>query len=170
MTTKPLVSLIWAMADNRIIGINNRLPWKLPSDMQWFRKSTMGKPIIMGRKTFESFGGGALPGRHNIVISGEAGFHADGVSVVHSIDEAFEAAGPVDEVMIIGGESLYKQMLPRADRFYVTRVHTDSVGDASFPEFDETEWHEVSRIECHADEKNPFDHTFVVLERSVNSA
>ncbi len=169
MNRKPLVSLIWAMADNRIIGVNNRLPWKLPSDMQWFRKATMGKPIVMGRKTFESFGGKALPGRHNIVVTHDVNFHAEEISVAHSLEEAFETAGLVDEVMVIGGESFYKQTLAHADRLYVTHVHTNVEGDAWFPEFDESEWHEVSRIECQADEKNPFDHSFAILERNLKT-
>lgn len=154
------------MADNRVIGIENRLPWKLPSDMQWFRNNTMGKPIVMGRKTFESFGAKPLKGRQNIVVTRDPSFHAEGVTVANSIDDALTAAGSVDEIMIIGGASFYKQMLPHADRLYVTQVHMQAEGDAWFPEYDETSWHEVSRIDCHADERNPHDHTFVIYERN----
>jgi dihydrofolate reductase len=105
------------MADDRVIGIENRLPWKLPADMKWFRRHTLGKPVVMGRKTFESFGGRPLPERLNIVVTRDENYQADGAVVVHNIDEAIAAAGNVEEVMIIGGESFYAQMLPRADRF-----------------------------------------------------
>ena len=97
-----IISLIAAMADDRVIGINNSLPWKLPADMQWFRRHTLGKPIVMGRKTFESFGGRTLPDRTNIVITRDRDYRAEGVVVVHDIDEALAAAGDADEVMIIG--------------------------------------------------------------------
>ena len=164
-----IISLIWAMAENRIIGIANRLPWKLPADMQWFRKQTMGKPIIMGRKTFESFGAKPLPGRTSIIITHDQAYvvegGAEGAVVVHSIDEALLAAGDVEEVMIIGGASFYEQMLPRADRLYVTQVQGSFEGDAWFPEVDFSSWHEVERHEHEADEKNKAGCSFVVYER-----
>ncbi len=163
--SKPTISLIAAMADDRAIGIENRLPWKLPVDMKWFRRHTLGKPIIMGRKTFESFGGRPLPERINIVITRDESYRAEGIVIVHSIDEAISAAGEVDEVMIIGGESFYAQMLPQADRFYLTLVHGSFAADAWFPEFDWEEWHEVNREEHPADEKNPYACSFLVLER-----
>lgn len=162
---RPLISLIAAMADDRAIGIENRLPWKLPADMRWFRLHTLGKPVIMGRKTFESFGGRTLPERTNIVITGDTSYQADGALVVHSIDEALAAAGDVEEVMIIGGESFYRQMLPRADRFYLTRVHGSFDADAWFPEFDPAQWEELERTEYPADEENPYACSFVVLQR-----
>lgn len=162
---RPLISLIAAMADDRAIGIENRLPWKLPADMRWFRLHTLGKPVIMGRKTFESFGGRTLPERTNIVITGYTSYQADGALVVHSIDEALAAAGDVEEVMIIGGESFYRQMLPRADRFYLTRVHGSFDADAWFPEFDPAQWEELERTEYPADEENPYACSFVVLQR-----
>ncbi|MDH5660375.1 MAG: dihydrofolate reductase, partial [Gammaproteobacteria bacterium] len=108
------ISMIAAMTEERVIGIKNTLPWKLPNDMKWFRENTMGKPIIMGRKTFESFGAKALPGRTNIIITRDKNYQAEGGIVVHSIDEALTAAGDVEEVMIIGGASFYEQMLPKA--------------------------------------------------------
>ena len=160
-----IISIISAMADNRVIGINNSLPWKLPSDMKWFRKHTLSKPIVMGRKTFESFGGHTLPDRPNIIITRDKDYKVDGAVVTHSIDEALQAAGQVEEVMIIGGESFYAQMLPRADRMYLTFVHADVDGDAWFPEYNETDWKEIDRIDVKADEKNAFDHTFVIFER-----
>lgn len=153
------------MADNRVIGIDNSLPWKLPSDMKWFRQHTLGKPIIMGRKTFESFGGRTLPDRPNIIITRDSDYKVEGAIVTHSIDEALQAAGDVEEVMIIGGASFYEQMLPQADRMYLTLVHADVEGDAWFPDYDENEWQETERIDVKADEKNALDHTFVIQER-----
>lgn len=153
------------MADDRVIGINNRLPWKLPADMQWFRKHTLGKPIVMGRKTFESFGGRTLPDRINIVITRDKGYQAEGIVVVNDIDAALAAAGDVDEVMIIGGESFYEQMLPLADRFYVTRVHGSFEGDAWFPDYEAYDWKEISREEHSADDKNAYACSFLVLEK-----
>jgi len=159
------ISLICAMADNRVIGIQNRLPWKLPADMKWFRQHTLGKPIIMGRKTFESFGSKPLPDRLNIIITHDANYRAAGAQVAHSIDEAIRLAGEVPEVMIIGGESFYAQMLPRADRLYLTYVHAEVAGDAWFPEFAAADWREQQRIDYPADEKNPHAMSFVILQR-----
>jgi dihydrofolate reductase len=164
-----VVSLIWAMADNRVIGIENRLPWKLPADMQWFRKNTLGKPIIMGRLTFESFGSKALPGRRNIIISRDTGYSADessdDIEVYNSIEAALDAVKEVEEVMIIGGMSLYKQALPLADRLYMTLIHADLDGDAWFPEFDATQWNQAERLDHEIDEKNNYPYSFVVLNR-----
>ena len=159
------ISMIAAMADNRVIGINNSLPWKLPNDMKWFRQNTLGKPIVMGRKTFESFGAKPLPGRTNIIITRDQDYQAADCIVVHSIDEAIQAAGDVDEVMIIGGASFYEQMLTKADRLYLTFVHTQVEGDAWFPQWNKNEWCEIEHIDHAADEKNPYAHSFVVLER-----
>ena len=161
------ISMIAAMADDRVIGINNSLPWKLPNDMKWFRQQTMGKPIVMGRKTFESFGAKPLPGRSNIIITRDKNYQAADCIVVHSIDEAIDAAGDVAEIMIIGGASFYEQMLPRADRLYLTFVHTKVNGDAWFPDWDKNDWQEVERIDHEADEKNPHAHSFVILDRKV---
>jgi len=164
------ISLIAAMANDRVIGINNSLPWKLPADMQWFRKHTLGKPIIMGRKTFESFGGRTLPERTNIIITHDINYEIDAdVVIVHSIEEALQAASDtgenVEEVMIIGGASFYEQMLERADRFYITKVDGEFAGDAWFPKYEHLAWTEVSRQEHKADEKNAYNCSFVVLEK-----
>ncbi len=164
-THSPLISIIAAMTDDRVIGINNSLPWKLPNDMKWFRQQTLGKPILMGRKTFESFGARPLPERANIIITRDKTYQAEGAQVVHSIDEALQSAGEVEEIMIIGGASFYEQMLPQTRRMYLTRVHTEVEGDAWFPAFDESQWREVSRIDCEADERNAYAHSFVILER-----
>ncbi len=161
----PLISIIAAMTDDRVIGINNSLPWKLPSDMKWFRQKTLGKPILMGRKTFESFGARPLPERRNIVITRDQAYQVEGAIVVHSVEEALQAAGDVKESMIIGGASFYAQMLPQARRMYLTQVHTEVTGDAWFPEFDESQWRQVERIDCDADERNAYAHSFIILER-----
>lgn len=163
------LSLIVAMADERVIGINNSLPWKLPSDMRWFRQHTLGKPILMGRKTFESFGGRTLPDRTNIVITRDANYKAEGIVVVTSIEQAIEqaslSADVVEEAMIIGGASFYEQMLSKVDRMYLTFVHTSLQGDAWFPEYNLDDWREIERIDVEADDKNAFAHSFVVYDR-----
>lgn len=159
------ISMIAAMTEDRVIGIENTLPWKLPNDMKWFRQNTLGKPIVMGRKTFESFGAKPLPQRTNIIITRDPSYQADDCIVVYSIDEALEAAGDVDEVMIIGGASFYEQMLPKADRLYLTFVEAKLEGDAWFPEFDLNDWNETESIHHDKDEKNAYPHKFVVLDR-----
>jgi dihydrofolate reductase len=161
-----IISLIWAMDDDRLIGVENRLPWKLPADMKWFRRHTLGKPIIMGRKTFDSFGARPLPERTNIIVTRDKSYQAEGAVVVYSIDEALQAAGDAEEVMIIGGASFYQQMLSRADRLYVTQVHGDFEGDAWFPEFDMDAWQEVTREEHPVDEKNAYACSFMSFERT----
>lgn len=161
----PRISLIAAMADDRVIGIDNRLPWRLPADMKWFRQHTLGKPIIMGRKTFESIGSKPLPDRLNIVVTRDLQYRAPGAVVVHDIDQAIAAAGAVDEVMFIGGASFYEQMLPRAERLYLTFVHIQVVGDAWFPDYDPSQWRELERHDRTADEKNPYSHSFCIYER-----
>lgn len=161
----PRISLIAAMSDNRVIGIANRLPWKLPADMKWFRRQTLGKPIVMGRKTFESFGARPLPGRTNIVVTSDLNYRSEGCLVAHDIEAALRLAGDVPEVMIIGGASFYAQTLPRAQRIYLTVVHHAFDGDAWFPAIDANDWHEAMREECAADANNPHDCTFFILER-----
>ena len=159
------ISMIAAMTEDRVIGIKNSLPWKLPNDMKWFRQNTMGKPIIMGRKTFESFGAKALSGRVNIIITRDQSYQASDIIVVHSIDDAIKAAGNVDEVMIIGGASFYEQMLPKADRLYLTFVHAELEGDAWFPEINNNDWNKVEKINHKKDDKNRYAHSFVILDR-----
>ena len=159
------ISMIAAMTEERVIGIKNTLPWKLPNDMKWFRKNTMGKPIVMGRKTFESFGAKALPGRTNIIITRDESYQASDSIVVHSIDEALKAAGDVDEVMIIGGASFYEQMLPKTDRLYLTFVHAELDGDAWFPEINNNDWNKVEKIVHKKDKENRYAHSFIILDR-----
>lgn len=158
------------MADDRVIGIENRLPWKLPADMKWFRENTLGKPILMGRKTFESFGAKPLPGRTNIIVTRDPDYRAAGAVVAHSVAAALAAAGDAEEVMVIGGASLYQQMLPRADRLYMTLVHGKFEGDARFPAFDRGQWKELRRIDRDADDKNAYSHSFVVMDRKKSGS
>lgn len=159
------LSAIVALSDNRVIGKNNQLPWHLPADLQHFKTITLGKPIIMGRKTYESIGR-PLPGRQNIVITRSNAFQAPGCSVFTSVDTALASVAECEEVFIIGGAQLYQQLLPRIQRLYLTIVHQHVVmGDAFFPEIDPREWREISHEDCLPDEKNPIAYSFVVLER-----
>lgn len=158
------ISIIVAMASNGVIGRDNELPWHLPADLQHFKRTTMGKPILMGRKTWESIGR-PLPGRTNIVITRDAAYRAEGCVVVNSIDAALEAVGEQDEVMVIGGAEFYRQVLPRTETIYLTRVHATISGDTRFPELSTDEWHEVERSDHAADNKNPHDYSFIRLER-----
>jgi len=158
------ISIIAAMADNRVIGINNQLPWDLPADMKWFRQNTMGKPVLMGRKTYDSIGR-PLPKRRNIVISRDKSLKIEGCEVVSSAAAAFQICHNEAEVMIIGGASFYEQTLPQADRLYLTLVHSEIDGDAWFPEIDFDQWQELERIDHQANEANAFDYSFLILER-----
>ncbi|KLV11179.1 type 3 dihydrofolate reductase [Photobacterium ganghwense] len=157
------ISMIAAMAKDRVIGKDNAMPWHLPADFAWFKKVTMGKPIVMGRKTFESIGR-PLPGRQNIVISRNPDFTAEGVTVVSDIAAAQSAAGDVEELMIIGGGSIYEACLPLADRLYLTFIDLTVAGDTCFPAWDDT-WQEVHSESYAADEKNAHAMRFVILER-----
>lgn len=159
-----MLSLIVAMTPTRVIGARNRLLWRLPAELQYFKKTTWGKPIIMGRKTHESIGR-ALPGRRNIIISRNPHFQAEGCEIVTSLDEALALVDTEAEVMVIGGAQIYEQALARADRLYLTLVHHEFTGDAFFPEWEAAEWHEVSREERAADAENPYDVSFIVLDR-----
>jgi dihydrofolate reductase len=160
------LSLIVAMDQKGVIGLNNALPWRLSSDLKNFKAVTMGKPVIMGRKTWESIGK-PLPGRHNIVVTRRRDFHLEdaAVSVVHDLDGALAAAGEVDEVMIIGGAEIYALSLPRAKLVELTRVHAEVVGDTRLPEFSAAEWQEVARSEHPADERNDYPMSFITLQR-----
>lgn len=158
------LSLIAAMARNRVIGRDNKLPWRLPADLKRFRALTTGHPIIMGRKTFDSLGR-ALPNRQNIVITRDANFHADTVSVVNSVPAAIAAAGNVNEIFVIGGAHVYEQLLPLADRLYLTLIEADVPGDAWFPDYGAEYWMETSRERFPADDTNPLAMDFVTLDR-----
>jgi dihydrofolate reductase len=160
-----IVSIIVAMDRNRVIGAGGGLPWRLPADLARFKKTTMGKPVIMGRRTFESIGR-PLPGRKNIVLSRRAGYEAAGCLVVGSLDEALQAAAPCEEAMIIGGADLYREALPWADRMYLTLLDHEFAGEVRFPPFDRAEWAETARETHPADAQNPFACTCLILERN----
>lgn len=163
------LAMIVAMASNGVIGRNNQLPWYLPNDLKYFKATTMGKPIIMGRKTFESIGK-PLPGRTNIVVTRNPEWREEGVRVVQEPRAAVELARQVAlidgaaEVMVIGGAQLYAELLPQADRLYCTQVHAEVEGDACFPALDAGQWREVGRQDFPAEGANPYDYSFVILE------
>lgn len=171
MSDLPL-ALIVAAADNDVIGRNNALPWDLPADLQHFKRKTLGKPILMGRKTFESIGR-PLPGRTNIVITGNRDYFADGVRVVYSLESAIALAEDValidgsEELVVIGGEQIYRMALPIAQRVYLTRVHAKPDGDAWFPSLASEEWREVAR-EPHPAAGHAPAHTFLEYERRAD--
>lgn len=161
-----MISIIVAASENNVIGIENRLPWHLPGDLQFFRNTTWGFPVIMGRKTFESMGK-PLKGRQNIVITRQPDYSHPGITVVSSIPEGIRAAEEQDakEIFITGGTEIFLQSFPLVGRIYRTRVHTTVEGDAFFPEISEKEW-VLKHSEAHpADEKNPFAYTFETWER-----
>ncbi|HLS97972.1 MAG: dihydrofolate reductase [Porticoccaceae bacterium] len=160
------IALIAAVAANGVIGSDNRLPWHLPEDLREFKRVTLGKPVIMGRKTFESIGR-PLPGRTNIVLSRQPGWRAEGVLVAADLASALDLARGVaadGEVMVIGGEQIYRQALPLAERLYLTFVDLAVAGDARFPELDSTQWRELSRAESRS-EKDGIPFAFAVWER-----
>ena len=159
------LSIIVARAENGVIGVNNQLPWRLSNDLQYFKKVTLGKPIVMGRKTYDSIGR-PLPGRTNIVVTRNQNWSVEGVQVVHSLQEALEVAGgeQADEVMLIGGAELYRQGLALADKIYLTEVKASPAGDAFFPDLPES-WREISRQPQQADDKNDCPHDFVIYQR-----
>lgn len=164
------LSLICAMASNRVIGDKNSLPWRLSDDLKYFKNVTMGACIIMGRKTWESIGR-PLPGRTNIVLTTNSAFTANGATVVSSLEQAIEVAGVVsadtgvDEAFVIGGAGLYKIALPLAQRFHLTRVHANVEGDTKLMEFDESDWVEESKKDFAKSESNEFDFSICVLNR-----
>lgn len=164
---KPRLTLIAAVARNGIIGRANRLPWHLPEDLKHFKALTMGRPMIMGRKTWESLPG-RLPGRPHLVVSGNPGFRAEGAAVFPSLTAALAAAGPTDEVFVIGGATLYAEALPLADRLQLTELDADFAGDTRFPEYDRTHWREAARDRQRA--TAGFDYAFVTYERNPADA
>jgi dihydrofolate reductase len=159
-----IIALISAMGRNRVIGINNTLPWRLPADLKHFKQITMGKPVLMGRKTYESIGK-PLPGRTNIIISRDGDYRVPGCIVAHSIDAALASAAGHEEIMVIGGAALYQQMLPRADRLYLTLIDEDFKGDAWFPEIQPEQWQEQDRVDHEPDAANPYHYSFMTLQR-----
>jgi dihydrofolate reductase len=157
------ISLVLAMATNGAIGLNGTMPWRIPEDMKHFKAVTMGKPIVMGRKTWDSFPKKPLPGRANIVITRDANWRGEGAVVAHSLDEALAEAGEADEIAVIGGAEIYKLALPCADLVHLTQVHRDFAGDTHMPPFDAAHWRETAR-EDHATPEG-LAYSFVTLER-----
>jgi len=159
------IVLIAALAKNRVIGIDNKLPWRLPDDLQHFKKLTLGHSIIMGRKTWESLPG-VLPDRRHIVITRDKHYTSENAEIVHSIDEAISLVPEQQPVFVVGGANLYQQLMHNAERMELTLVDAEPEGDAFFPEWDKQQWQEVSREHHAADERHRFAFDFIRLQRS----
>jgi dihydrofolate reductase len=172
MTDLPRIAYVVAMDDNRLIGRDNDLPWRLPDDMRWFREKTMGKPCVMGRKTYDSLPARfrPLPGRLNIVVTRQLDYDAPGAVVAHSVEEALRAAGGAKEIIIVGGAELFRALMPVVDRLYLTQIHGEAEGDVFFPTYDPDAWREVYREEHRADDRHPFAFTWFILDRAPPGA
>ncbi|MBJ9992555.1 MULTISPECIES: dihydrofolate reductase [Paenibacillus] len=158
------MTFIWAMGSNGVIGRDNKLPWRLPRDMAFFKEKTMGKTVLMGRKTWESFGGKPLPGRDNVVLTRDPDYEAQGAQIIHTIEEAVEL-GKNKEIMVIGGAEIYYKLLPVADCLIVTRIDETFEGDTYFPEVDFGDWILQEEIEGITDAKNPYSYRFCTYIR-----
>ncbi len=165
-TSHPMTSLVAAVAENGVIGCDNRLPWHLSADLAHFKRLTLDKPIVMGRRTFESLPG-LLPRRRHIVLSRDPKFRPAGAVAVGSLEEALVAAGDVPEVMIVGGAGVFARTLPGARRLYLTLVHARVEGDTHFPSWDPNDWREIERGGHAADARNDYAMTFLTYERAV---
>lgn len=163
----PCLSFIVAMTQNHVIGRNNSMPWHLPADFAWFKENTLNKPIIMGRRTFESIGR-PLPQRINIVLSRQPFVH-EGVLWAKNLEEAIELVNDSEEIMIIGGGEIFKQYFDKVDRLYLTEIQTSLEGDAFFPKFSFTDWKIEKDLFRHKDEKNPYNLRFLILDRIKSS-
>jgi dihydrofolate reductase len=164
------ISMIAAMANNRVIGANNTMPWHLPADLAHFKRVTLGKPIIMGRKTYQSIGK-ALPGRLNIVISGDPTFTLQDATVVGSCEQALAVAGEREEIMIIGGGTIYQHFLPLCHRLYLTQIDLQVSGDTYFPDYQGAyQWQTLEKESSKSDDKNPYDHHFLTLTKQAAQA
>lgn len=162
-----MISLIVAASSNNVIGNNNRLPWHLPTDMKFFKNTTWGMPVIMGRKTFEAMQNKALPGRKNIVITRQENLKLEDAAVVNAFSAALSMAKETDckEVFVIGGGEIFKEVIEDANQIYMTRVHTVLEGDAFFPVINDKNWKQVSKKDCYADEKHQYDFSIELWER-----
>ena len=163
-TTSPLISLVVAATENDVIGRDNGMPWHLPDDLKYFKARTMGKPMLMGRKTFESIGK-PLPGRTSVVLTRDPSWHADGVVIVRSFDDAMCWAEGMPELCAIGGAEIFRLVMPVARRLFLTRIHANIPGDTFFPKIDAREWREVERTEHPADERHAYAMSFITLDR-----
>jgi dihydrofolate reductase len=158
------ISFVVAYDRNRAIGKDNKIPWRLPDDMKHVRALTIGKPLIMGRRTWESIGR-PLPQRTSIVLTRDPGFKCDGCLIARTADEAMKLAGDAPEIIIFGGSRVFEDFLPRADRIYLTEVDADVGGDTFFPALDPGDWEVVEAVEHPADERHPYDFSFLTLDR-----
>lgn len=163
-----MLSFIVAMDRNRLIGNNNQLPWHLPADLAHFKQTTMGKPVLMGRKTYESIGR-PLPGRLNIVLTRSPDLKIEGVEVAQSLEQAQALTDDGQELMVIGGGTIYTMLLDKARRIYLTQVDGEFEGDAWFPAIDMEQWREVESVEREADDKNAYKCRFITLQRKEMS-
>lgn len=160
-----MISLIWAMDDNRVIGKNNQLPWHLPEDLKFFKKTTIGHPIAMGRKTHDSIGR-SLPGRENIIITRNKDYSSDGCTVLSSVEELIQYSKDQNkEIFVIGGAEIFKAVFPFADRLYITKIYHTFEGDTYFPEIDMDQWNLEFNEPGIKDEKNPYDYEFFIYDR-----
>lgn len=163
-----MISFIWAMDDNQVIGKDNELPWHLPEDLKFFKRVTMGHPIVMGRKTFESIGR-PLPGRENIIITRNPSYHSESCIVFYDLQEFLNYCNKNfdEEFFVIGGAEVFKQLLPNAERLYITRIHEQFEGDTFFPSLNLDEWKLVSQEKGIKDEKNPYDYEFFIYDKQA---
>ena len=161
-----MISFIVAMDNNRVIGKDNQLPWHLPADLKFFKKTTMGHPIVMGRKTHESIGK-PLPGRENIIVTRNERYHSEGCTVFHSVEELIrlDAENTDKEIFVIGGAELFRTMFPFADRLYITQIDHEFAGDTYFPDYNESDWYLASSDKGVKDEKNPYDYFYNIYDR-----
>ena len=161
-----MISFIVAMDNNRVIGKDNQLPWHLPADLKFFKKTTMGHPIVMGRKTHESIGK-PLPGRENIIVTRNERYDSEGCTVIHSVEELIrlDAENKEKEIFVIGGAELFKTMFPFADRLYITQIDHEFAGDTFFPDYNESDWYLTSSDKGVKDEKNPYDYFYNIYDR-----
>lgn len=163
-----MISIVVAMDKNRVIGKNNQLPWHLPADLAFFKKVTMGKAIVMGRKTHESIGR-PLPGRENIILTKNKDYQAEGCTIIHSIDDVFDLEKTENgEVCVIGGAEIFKEVLNCSDRLYITEIDHEFEGNTFFPPLKDSDWMLVSKEKGPKDEKNPYDYYFVTYERVLS--
>lgn len=160
-----IISLIYAISANGVIGLNNGLPWRLPADLKYFKRLTTGHPVVMGRKTWQSIGK-PLPQRTNIIITRQADFAAPGCWVAHSVEAGLALCPANEEVFVIGGAEIYRQALVYAHKVYLTRVHGHFAGDVFLPELNPAEWQEISRQDFEPDEQNPVAYSFLVYRRA----
>lgn len=161
-----MISLLFAMDSNRVIGYKNDLPWRLPKDLRFFKEKTLSQITIMGRKTFDSFDK-PLPNRDNVIITRDYSYRQEGTRVIHSINEVLKwnRDNPEKEYFVIGGGNIFKQILPYADRMYMTLIEETFPGDTYFPEFEESEWEMTSKVKGEKDERNPYDYYFIQYDR-----